>query len=116
MKISDQEIRQAVDHRLSALDDDPSRRARILRRIEKEGEPQVKKKLSVGLVFAIVLLLILAGVALALSTNLLLLRQRDKDTKKWPDQARWRPPRRDCNGWRRPSGRGARFDSAFYDA
>ncbi len=116
MKMTDNEIRQAVEHRLSALDCDPSRRARILRRIEKEGEPQVKKKLSVGLVFAIVLLLALAGVALALTTNLFaFFGQRDERYEKVADQAALETSAPVTVMDEQTGAVDARFDSAFYD-
>ena len=62
------EIRRAMDARLSALDGSETRRARIRARIaqeSKEEEPKVKRKLSVGLVLAVALLLAFGGIAVA---------------------------------------------------
>ena len=58
-----------MDARLSFLDDLPSCRAAVQRRIAQEEEPVMKKKISLGLVFAIVLVLLTAA---ALATTLLL--------------------------------------------
>lgn len=63
MKTNKEPLRAAMDRRLSFLDDLPSCRAALYSRIEKEA-PVVKKKLSVGVVFAMVLVL-LATAALA---------------------------------------------------
>lgn len=116
MKMTDQEIRQAVDHRLSALDDDPTRRARTLQRIRNEEPPRRKKKLSAGLVIALVILLTLAGVALALTTNLFtFFGQRDERYGKIAGLAALEtsaPVQRDDT---QTDAINAKFDSAFYD-
>ncbi len=56
-------IQKAVDHKLSGVTDDPWLAQRVMNRV-KEGEPVMKKKLSVSLVFVIVGILLL-GTALA---------------------------------------------------
>ena len=56
MRLDEQTIRAAMNRRLSALDADPLRRARIRERIQK-AEPEImKKKLSVGLIVALILI------------------------------------------------------------
>ena len=62
-------IRSAMDRRLSFLDDLPSCRAAVQSRIAQEEAPVMKKKLSFGFVFAIVLML---ATAAALAVGLLL--------------------------------------------
>ena len=62
------EIRRAMDARLSVLEGSPELRARIRARIvrqSEEEEPKVKRKVSVGLVVAIVLLVAFGGIAVA---------------------------------------------------
>ena len=58
MKTNKEPLRSAMDRRLSFLDELPSCRAALHRRIAQEEAPVMKKKLSVGLVFAIVLVLL----------------------------------------------------------
>lgn len=70
MRIDDDDIRKAMDSRLSGLDTSAGRRERIRQRIDQEEEPVVKKRITAGMVLAIVALLALAGVALAASLNL----------------------------------------------
>ena len=117
MKMTDQEIRQAVEHRLSVLDDDPARRVRTLQRIRKGEQPRRKKKLSAGLVIAIALLLALVGVALAWTTNLFtFFGQRDARYGKIAEQATLEvsaPVQPEEDAQADPVR--ARFDSAFYD-
>jgi len=48
-------LRDAMDRRLSFLDGRPSCRARVQQRIAQEEEPEMKRKISVGLIFAMVL-------------------------------------------------------------
>lgn len=48
-------LRAAMDRRLSFLDERPSCRPALMQRIAEEEAPVMKKKLSVGLVFALVL-------------------------------------------------------------
>ncbi len=66
MKKNKETLQAAMDRRLSFLDDVPSCRAALRYRIAQEEEPAMKKKLSVGLVFAMVLAL-LSVAALAAS-------------------------------------------------
>ena len=62
-------LRSAMDRRLSFLDDVPSCRAAVLHRIAQEEKPVMKKKISAGFVFAMVLVLLTAA---ALGATLLL--------------------------------------------
>ena len=57
-------LKAAMDRRLSFLDELPSCRPALMQRIAQEEEPVMKKKLSVGLVFAL-LLVSLSVIALA---------------------------------------------------
>ena len=68
MKTNKEPLRSAMDRRLSFLDELPSCRAALHSRIAQEA-PVMKKKLSVGLVFALVLVLLAAA---ALAAGLLL--------------------------------------------
>lgn len=70
MRIDDNDVRDAMDNRLSALDTSAGRRERIRHRIHQEEEPVVRKKITTSMVLAIVAILALAGVALAASLNL----------------------------------------------
>ena len=65
MRLDEETLRAAMNRRLSALNADPLRRARIRERIQME-EPRMKKKLSVGLIVALFLIAITVT-ALALS-------------------------------------------------
>ena len=58
MKTNKKTLQTAMDRRLSFLDDLPSCRAAVQYRIAQEEEPVMKKKLSLGFVFAIVLVLL----------------------------------------------------------
>jgi len=69
MKTNEEMLRTAMDRRLSFLDELPSCRAAVQYRIAQEEEPVMKKKMSFGLVFAIVLILLSAA---ALAAGLLL--------------------------------------------
>ena len=69
MKTNKKTIRSAMDNRLSFLDELPSCRAAVQYRIAQEEEPVMKKKISLGFVFAMVLVLLAAA---ALATTLLL--------------------------------------------
>ena len=62
-------LRSAMGRRLSFLDDVPSCRAAVLHRIAQEEKPVMKKKISAGFVFAMVLVLVTAA---ALGATLLL--------------------------------------------
>ena len=65
-------IRQSLDARLSGLQPSAARRARIREAVHACGQPKEpipKKKLSIGLLLSILLLLTLGGVALAASLN-----------------------------------------------
>jgi hypothetical protein len=70
LRIDDNDVRDAMDNRLSALDTSAERRERIRQRIHQEEEPVVRKKITTSMVLAIVAILALAGVALAASLNL----------------------------------------------
>ncbi|MBR5960261.1 MAG: hypothetical protein IKZ98_04640 [Clostridia bacterium] len=69
MKTNKEPLRSAMDRRLSFLDELPSCRAALYHRIAQEEAPVMKKKLSVGLVFAIILVLITVA---ALAAGLLI--------------------------------------------
>ncbi len=62
-------IREAMNSRLSPLEASAERRARIRQRIEREEEPEVKRKLSIGMAFALIAVLALGGIALAAGLN-----------------------------------------------
>lgn len=68
MKTNKDTLRSAMDRRLSFLDDLPSCRAGVLEQIAREEEPVMKKKVSAGFVFAIVLVMLSAA---ALAAGLL---------------------------------------------
>lgn len=70
MRIDEKEIKDAMNRRLSSLDSSINRRDRIHQLAMKEEEPIMKKKVTAGLVFAIVAVLALTGAALALGVNL----------------------------------------------
>ena len=69
MKTNKETLQTAMDRRLSFLDDLPSCRAAVQHRIAQEEEPVMKRKMSVGFVFAMVLVLLSVA---ALATTLLL--------------------------------------------
>ena len=69
MKTNKESLKAAMDRRLSFLDEVPSCRAALRVRIAQEEEPVMKKKISLGFVFAMVLVLLAAA---ALATTLLL--------------------------------------------
>ena len=58
MKTNKETLRTAMDRRLSFLDDVPSCRAAVQYRIAQEEEPVMKKKVSFGFVFAMVIVLL----------------------------------------------------------
>ena len=58
-------VREAMDRRLSSLEASALRRARIRQRIEREEEPEVKRKLTIGMAFALIAALALGGAAVA---------------------------------------------------
>ena len=74
MKKTEETLKTAMDRRLSFLDDLPSCRAALLYRIAREEEPVMKKKISVGFVFAMVLVILSAA---ALAAGLLLSPRAD---------------------------------------
>ena len=74
MKTNKKTIQSAMDARLSFLDELPSCRAGVQYRIAQEEEPVMKKKLSVGFVLAMVLVL---AAAAALAATLLLSPRAD---------------------------------------
>ena len=64
MKTNKEAMKSAMDRRLSFLDELPSCRASVQQRIAQEETPVMKKKISLGVVFAIVLVCLSAiGVA-----------------------------------------------------
>ena len=67
--VKEESLRAAMDRRLSFLDERPSCRAALQYRIAQEEEPVMKKKMSLGLVFA--LALVLLSVAAVAATLLL---------------------------------------------
>jgi len=69
MKTNRDSLKSAMDRRLSFLDEMPSCRAKVQVRIAQEEEPVMKKKISVGFAFAMILALLSA---VALATTLLL--------------------------------------------
>ena len=69
MKKTEEALRTAMDRRLSFLDELPSCRPALMQRIAQEEAPVMKKKLSFGLVFALVLVSLSV---IALATGLLL--------------------------------------------
>ena len=82
MKTNKNNIQSAMDKRLSFLDEMPSCRAAVLQRIALEEEPVMKKKVSVGFVLAMVLVLLSVA---ALATTLLF--SRKADASRIADQA-----------------------------
>ena len=85
MKTNKDTIQSAMDRRLSFLDDVPSCRAALKVRIAQEEEPVMKRKVSVGFVFAMILVLLTAaGVAagLLLSPKVSASRTADKALEK----------------------------------
>ena len=70
MKLDNTKIRSSLDNRLSALEADPARRARIRRRIYEAEEPVMKKKFRVSVVFAVAMMLVLVSTAVAVGINL----------------------------------------------
>ena len=74
MKTNKKTVRSAMDARLSFLDELPSCRAAVQYRIAQEEEPVMKRKISLGLVFALVLVLLTAA---ALAATLLLSPRAD---------------------------------------
>ena len=69
MTMNKDSLKASMDRRLSFLDEVPSCRAAVKCRIAQEEEPVMKKKMSVGLVFALVLVLLSVA---ALAATLLL--------------------------------------------
>lgn len=69
MRIDEKELINAMDRRLASLDSCNIRRDCIRQQIIRE-EPVVRKKLTIGLVFALVALFALTSVALAVGINL----------------------------------------------
>ena len=74
MKKHNKTIQSAMDRRLPFLDELPSCRAAVQYRIAQEEEPVMKKRISVGFVFAAVLVLLAAA---ALAATLLLSPRAD---------------------------------------
>ena len=82
MKTNRKTIQSAMDRRLSFLDERPSCRAAVQYRIAQEEEPVMKKKVSLGFVFAMVLVLLSVA---ALATTLLF--SPKADASRTADQA-----------------------------
>ena len=70
MKLNGTQIRSSMDSRLSALDADPARRARIRQRIYEAEEPVMRRKFTVSAALAAALVLALVGTAVAVGINL----------------------------------------------
>ena len=72
MKNNQETLKTAMDRRLSFLDEVPSCRAKLQYRIAQEEEPEMKKKVSIGFVFAMILALVsVAGLATLAAAHLL---------------------------------------------
>lgn len=67
-QLSDQAVRAAIDDCLSGVEALPSVRADVLNQVR--GEIKVKKKLSAGVIFALLLALLMAGAAVAAGLGL----------------------------------------------
>jgi len=74
MKTNEESLKTIMDRRLSFLDEVPSCRAALRVRIAQEEEPVMKKKVSIGFVFAMILALLSVT---ALAATLLLSRRAD---------------------------------------
>lgn len=74
-------IKETMDACLTGVDALPSRRADILR--AAKGEVKVKRKMNLGLIFALILVLFTASIAVAAELGLfgLLAQQEDADTR-----------------------------------
>ena len=68
MNVTDEAVRAAIDDCLSGVQDMPSVRADVLNQVR--GDVKVKKKFSVGIVFAIVLMLLMMSAAVAAGLGL----------------------------------------------
>ena len=78
MKKTDEiRIHEALDRRLSSLEADAVRRARIRQRIEREEEPKVKRKLTVSMAFVLAAVLALGSAAVAAGINLFEIYSRE---------------------------------------
>ncbi|MBQ7850291.1 MAG: DUF4179 domain-containing protein [Clostridia bacterium] len=66
--VTNQAVRAAIDDCLSGVESMPSVRAQVLNQVR--GEVKVKKKLSMGIVFAMLLTVLMAGAALAAGLGL----------------------------------------------
>ncbi|NLD83051.1 MAG: hypothetical protein GX637_02715 [Clostridiales bacterium] len=73
-RIDEKTVRSALERRLSGLAASPALSARIRQRIAQEEEPKMKKKLSLGLVLAVVLIL---GAVSAVASGLVFSRRVD---------------------------------------
>ena len=60
MKLEEKDIQFAMNRRLSALTDDPLRRARIRQRIAQKEEARMTRKFSIGMAVMLAMLLISA--------------------------------------------------------
>ena len=79
-------LQAAMDRRLSFLDELPSCRPALMQRIAQEEAPVMKRKISVGLVFALVLVSLSV---IALATGLIL-SPRAVSRPQEPPTWRWR--------------------------
>lgn len=68
MKMTNEAVRAAIDDCLSGVQALPSVRADVLNQVR--GEVKVKKKFSVGIIFAVLLILLMAGAAVAAGLGL----------------------------------------------
>lgn len=68
MKLTNEAVRAAIDDCLSGVADMPSVRADVLNQVR--GEMKVKRKFSVGIIFALLLTLLMAGAAVAAGLGL----------------------------------------------
>ncbi|MDR0898235.1 MAG: hypothetical protein LBN04_10310 [Oscillospiraceae bacterium] len=108
MKLTDERIREALDHRLSALND-PMRPVRIMNRIAEEEAIYMKKKMSRALALAVMSVLVLTTAALAATGNLFeLFGQRDPRYTHVAGQAT-------ISTTDAPGTMPLHFDSAYYD-
>ena len=86
MKMNKEQLKAAMDRRLSFLDDVPSCQAKVMYRIAQKEEPVVmKKKLSVGLALALVLAMVSVSAlaaGLLLSTRASASRIADRELEK----------------------------------
>ncbi len=116
MKNERKRVREAMDRRLSSLQADPARRERIFERIEKESEPIMKRKMTVAVVFVLVAVLALGGVALGMGLNLFeLFGQEDERLREIAPQAVLTTQQPVSVETEELGVSNARIDSAYFD-